>query len=95
MLSKKKWIWIGSLVAVAAVVYGLDDLSVRIGVPSRPEYSTYKINRFYYINENYGKFSLESIPPVQERCINAMLPHSGMRPCWYVQRHTMQTIHVN
>jgi hypothetical protein len=83
------------LLLAAAVVYGLDDLSVRIGVPPRPRFSTFTINRFYYINEKFNKFSYEMIPSVQERCVNALFPHSGSRPCWYVERHTMQTIPVN
>lgn len=93
-LSKKMRVAI-SIVLVAAFMYGLDALSVWLGVPARPEFSTYTIKRYYYINENFNKFSIESIPSVQERCVNAMFPHSGSRPCWYVQRHTRQMITVN
>jgi len=27
--------------------------------------------------------------------VNALFPHFGARPCWYVARHTTQTIAVN
>jgi hypothetical protein len=84
----------GMLLA-AAVLYETDDLSARIGVPSRPRFSTVTINRFYYINEKFNKFSYEPIPSVEERCVNALFPHFGSRPCWYVRRHTMETIAVN
>lgn len=94
MTSKRKRILIGSLIA-ASVVYGMDDLSARLGVPSRPRFSTFTINRFYFINEKYNKFSYEPLPSREERCVNALLPHSGSRPCWYVKRHTMETIDVN
>ena len=77
------------------MAYGADDLSARFGVPARPEFSTFTINRFYLINEKFNKFSYEPIPSVQEQCVNAMFPHFGARPCWYVERHTMQTIEVN
>lgn len=80
---------------IAAVSYGLDDLSARLSVPARPRYSTFTINRFYLVNEKFGKYSYEPIPSVEERCVNALFPHFGSRPCWYVQRHTMQTIAVN
>lgn len=83
------------LLAVAAVAYVLDDISARFGIPSRPKYSTYTINRFYYINEKFNKFSYEPIPSIQEQCVNALFPHFGARPCWYVRKHTMQTIAVN
>ncbi len=93
-MTKKTRILAGALLA-AAVLYGLDDLSARIGVPARPRFSTFTINRFYRINEKFNKFSLEPMPAVQERCVNAMFPHSGSRPCWYVESHTMQMIAVN
>ena len=93
-ISKKLRIAAGALF-VAAVLYGLDDLSARFGVPARPRFSTFTINRVYYINENYNKFSLEPIPSIEEQCVNALFPHSGSRPCWYVKRHTTETIAVN
>jgi hypothetical protein len=93
-MTKKIRILAGTLLA-AAVLYGLDDLSSRIGVPARPRFSTFTINRFYKIDEKFNKFSLEPLPAVQEQCVNALFPHSGAWPCWYVSRHTMQMISVN
>jgi hypothetical protein len=93
-MTKKTRILAGILLATA-VLYGLDDLSARIGVPARPRFSTFTINRFYRINEKFNKFSLEPAPTVQERCVNALLPHSGSSPCWYVSSHTLQTIAIN
>jgi hypothetical protein len=93
-VSKKKRIPIAGLIAAAAL-YGLDDLSARIGIPARPRFSTYTINRFYHINEKFNKYSFEPMPSVDERCVNALFPHSGSRPCWYVSRHTIQTVAVN
>jgi len=93
-MTKKLRILAGTLLA-AAVLYGLDDLSARIGVPARPRFSTFTINRFYRVNEKFNKFSLDPMPAVQEQCVNALFPHSGSQPCWYVSRHTMQMISVN
>jgi hypothetical protein len=93
-MTNKTRILAGTLLA-AAVLYGLDDLSARIGVPARPRFSTFTINRFYRVNEKFNKFSLDPLPAVQEQCVNALFPHSGSRPCWYVSRHTMQMIEVN
>jgi hypothetical protein len=93
-MTKKLRILAGTLLA-AAVLYGLDDLSARIGVPARPQFSTFTIYRFYRINEKFNKFSFEPLPPVQEKCVNALFPHSGSDPCWYLSRHTMQSISVN
>jgi hypothetical protein len=93
-MTKKTRILAGTLLA-AAVLYGLDDLSARIGMPERPRFSTFTINRFYRINEKFNKFSFEPLPAVQEQCVNALFPHSGSRPCWYVSRHTIQSIELN
>jgi hypothetical protein len=94
MFSKKMRILIAAL-ASAALLYGLDDLSVWLGVPSRPRFSTFTITRFYRINEKFNKFSLEPMPQTQERCVNALFPHSGSRPCWYVSRHLIEMVAVN
>jgi hypothetical protein len=93
-MTRKTRILAGILLAAAAL-YGLDDLSARIGVPARPRFSTFTINRFYRINEKFNKFSFEPLPAVQEQCVNALFPHSGSRPCWYVSRHTMLSIELN
>ena len=84
-----------ALAMLCGVVGGLDELSVEIGVPARPRFSTFTINRFYRVNEKFNKFSLDPMPSVEERCVNALLPHFGSRPCWYVQRHTIEMIAVN
>ena len=94
MTREKKRILLGALL-VAAVLYGLDDLSARFGGPDRPRFSTFTITRFYHVNEKFNKFSIVAAPTLEERCVNALLPHSGSSPCWYVKRHTTQTIVVN
>jgi hypothetical protein len=93
-MTKTLRILAGTLLA-AAVLYGLDDLSARIGVPARPRFSTFTIYRFYRVNEKFNVFSFEPMPTVQEQCINALFPHSGSPPCWYLSRHTMQSVSVN
>jgi hypothetical protein len=94
MTPRRKRILIGVALAVAAI-YGLDDLSARFGIPPRPQYSTVRIRRYDLITEKYNKFSYEPLPPIDEQCANALLPHWGARPCWWVQRHKMITIKVN
>ena len=93
-LSKKKKFLIG-IVLAGAVVYAMDTLSWWANIPSRPEYSTYTIRKYYYINENFGKYSVESAGTYPEKCVNALLPHVSARPCWYVSTHLRNVIHVN
>jgi hypothetical protein len=92
---KRKIIRILSVLAAAGIIYLLDFLSALAGIPSRPRYSSLTVNRYLYINEKYNKFSYEPIAPIQETCINALLPEPGVRPCWYLRRHTVETIEVN
>ena len=94
-MNRERMILILAIVVVPAILYGLDALSVAIGVPARPRYSTFTINRFYKVNEKFNKFSLNPMPAVDERCVNSLFPHFGSNPCWYVSRHTMQSIEVN
>ena len=95
MTVRQKLIWIAVAIGVPAACYSLDAISVVTGVPARPRYSTITISRFYRVNEKFNKFSLNPLPPVEERCVNALFPHFGSNPCWYVSRHTMQSIAVN
>lgn len=88
-----KRILVGLLVAMPAA-YALDDLSSRFGIPPRPRFGSYTIRRYYYIHEKYNKFSYEPMPRIDETCVNTLFPHSGVRPCWYVRRHTFQTLEV-
>ena len=95
MTGRQKLILIAAVIGVPAICYSLDALSVIAGVPSRPRYSTFTINRFYKVDEKFNKFSLNPLPPVDERCVNALFPHFGSNPCWYVSRHTMQSVEPN
>ena len=83
------------IVAFGVVAYVVDDLSSRLNIPSRDQFSTITIRRSLYVNEKYNKFSLEPLPDGLERCVNALMPHFGSRPCWYVRKHTREMIEVN
>jgi hypothetical protein len=92
-MSRWKRVSIGLAVA-AGVIYGMDDLSGRFGVPARPRYSTVTVRRYYFIHEKYNKFSYEPLPVIDEECANTLLPHWGARPCWWVKRHRVVNIDV-
>jgi hypothetical protein len=93
-MSHRIRILIGVLLAALAV-YGMDDLSVSLDVPSRQLYSTLTIYRLYRVNEKFNKYYFETRPTVQQQCVNSLFPHSGTSPCWYLTRHTMQVTEVN
>jgi len=31
-------------------------------------------------------------PSVMQTCVDALMPHFGYTPCWYLRRHTYQQI---
>lgn len=73
--------------AFLAALYIVDDLSARFGIPTRDRFSVITVNRFYLEDDKYNKFSYLPLPPVDTRCVNALFPHSGSMPCWYVRKH--------
>ena len=82
----------GLLLFLAAGLFGLDYLSVNLRIPNREPFSTIRVDQLYAIPNKWNEVDWSRGDPVMERCVNALLPHFGSRPCWYVYRDTM---HVN
>ena len=85
-LNVKKWIGRIALLLIAAgiVTYGLDDLIARVRhQPSKDV----QIDRFLALDENFNRVGYEPLAPVTERCVEALLPHFGHNPCWWVESH--------
>jgi len=41
---------------------------------------------------HYNQVEYSIGTPAIETCIEALLPHFGYAPCWYLRRHTLQQI---
>jgi hypothetical protein len=41
-----------------------------------------------------GKTQFIFDPPGPESCVNALFPHSGMQPCWYLRRNPEQRTNI-
>ena len=80
------------LLSAAGLVYGLDYLSLVYRIPKRDQFQTIRVDQLYAIPNKWNEVDWSRGDPVMERCVNALLPHFGARPCWYVRRDTM---HVN
>jgi len=75
----------------AALVYGLDFAIFRLrAVTHRNAYGSVVVNHYYAVLQKNGKTSLTFDPPQAETCVNALFPHSGWLPCWYLSRHPDQ-----
>lgn len=78
-----------SLAVFVAFVYGLDDLWARFR--GRPV-EQMKVDRIYgaMTHWNYVEYSVGT--PVIQTCVDALMPHFGYVPCWYLRRHTLQEV---
>jgi hypothetical protein len=78
-----------ALAVFAALLYAADDFwALHQGRPTEKV----KVDRIYadLTHWNYVEYSVGT--PVVETCLDALMPHFGYTPCWYLRRHTMRQI---
>jgi hypothetical protein len=81
-----------ALIVAAAVVYAIDWASLTFRIPgNRQVYADIRVDQIYTDLNRYNEVEYSRGDPVMERCVYALFPHGGYRPCWYVTRHTLQT----
>jgi hypothetical protein len=86
---------IASLAAAAAVAYLADYLSLRLGIPSRAQFDSVEVRRFYAVKLKNRQTSYMFDDPKPTDCVNALFPHYGDNPCWYTRRHTTVRINID
>jgi len=78
------------LLGAAAIVYMIDWVSMAFRMHGNREiYADIKVDQVYTDTNKYKELEYSMGTPVIERCVYALFPHSGFRPCWYVTRHTL------
>ena len=83
------------LVIAAVVLYGLDFLSLELGIPRRDKLSSITVHTYYNVKLKSGKFEYDYAGDHQEDCANSIFPQIGLKPCWYLARHTNQEITID
>jgi hypothetical protein len=84
---------LAALVAILALVYAGDDLSVRIPIPkSRNPFGTVQIKSYYAIPQKDRKTEFYLGDPVTKTCVHSLFPHLGYSPCWYLEKKKVQRI---
>lgn len=79
------------LLGAAGGSFGLDYALFRIRVASkRNAYGSVTVNHYYAVAQKNGKTTFLFDPPQAQPCVNALFPHVGDLPCWYLQRHPDQ-----
>ena len=78
------------LAGLCAVIYGLDDAWARYrGKPVME----IKVDHDFSARNRWSQIEYSISTPEAEKsqmCVQAMLPHFGYAPCWYLLRHTIQ-----
>jgi len=91
-------IFLGLLLVVlgtALLVFGVDYAVFRIRVASnRNPYGSVVVSHYYAVLQKNGKTQFIFDPPQAETCVNALFPHAGSPPCWYLSRHPEQRTNI-
>jgi hypothetical protein len=71
------------------LVYAGDDFWARFqGQPKEQ----LKVGRFYAAMNRWNQVEYSVGTPIIETCVDALMPHFGYVPCWYLRRHTIQQV---
>jgi len=88
---RKVWkiAWRGclALVAFAALIYGAEDVYAR--VRGRPTEQV-KVDQYYTEMNRYNELEYSAGSVMMQTCVDALMPHFGYKPCWYLKRHTLE-----
>jgi len=80
-----------SVIAAAALAYGLDYAVFRVRAATHQDaYGSVTVNHYYAVLQKNGKTQFIFDPPRAQTCVNALFPHEGWLPCWYLSRHPDQ-----
>jgi hypothetical protein len=78
-------------VGLLVVAYGVDYCVFRYRVSAkRQPFGSVAVEHYTSIAHKDGKAELIFDPSVQKPCANALFPHAGDPPCWYLTRHAQQ-----
>jgi hypothetical protein len=82
------------ILLVAGLIYVGDYLSLRLRIPNREQFGTVIVQRSYAVPQKDSKMEYLFDPPAPQTCVNALFPHFGDPPCWYLRRHARQQINA-
>jgi len=80
-----------ALIALAVFVYAADDLWTRSrGRPTEQM----KVDRYYAMLDRWNQIEYSTGSPIVQTCVDALMPHFGYEPCWYLRKHTLQEVSI-
>jgi hypothetical protein len=79
------------LVGTSLLAFALDYLIFRIRVATNANpYGSLVVSHYTAVLQKNGKTTFTFDPPQPWTCVNALFPHGGSLPCWYLSRHPEQ-----
>ncbi len=78
-----------ALVVLTAFIYSVDDLWARFR--GRPV-EQMKVDRVYLAMNHWNQVEYSLGTPIMQTCVDALMPHFGYVPCWYLRRNTLQQV---
>ena len=78
-----------AVTVLTALIYAGDDLWTRLR--GRPV-EKMKVDRIYAAMNHWKEVEYSVGTPIMETCVDALMPHFGYVPCWYLRRHTFQQV---
>ena len=80
-----------AVAGVSPLAFGLDYAVFRVRVVAKWDaYGSVVVDHYYAVLQKNGKTELIFDPPGPQTCVNALFPHAGWMPCWYLSRHPEQ-----
>jgi hypothetical protein len=77
-----------AVIGTAALAFALDFLVFEIRVMAKySPYGSVVVNPYYAVLMKDGKTQFIFNPSYPQTCVNALFPHAGSLPCWYLSRH--------
>lgn len=92
---KRKLIIVVIVGILAVVLYGVDYLSLRLGIPRRNALGNVTVHTYYAVKLKNGKTEFDYVGDHDVSCTNSLFPQLGMAPCWYASRHTEEQITID
>jgi hypothetical protein len=84
-----------ALIVTAALVFTVDYAVFRFrAATNRNAYGSVTVNHYYAVLQKNGKTQFIFDPPQAETCVNALFPHAGLTPCWYLRRYPEQRTNI-
>ena len=78
-----------------SVLYGGDFLSLRLRLPRREMSGTVTVHTYYAVKLKSGRMEYDYAGDHDVDCANSLFPQLGLKPCWYVSRHTNEQITID